>query len=282
MVRSVASKVAWVGRTASMVFGLALVMALVLGVSSVALAGNLDPLKIGSIKNVATKTTQLVGRVASGEALVVKNPSGGSALGLSVGDPSADPATKAVAPMKVNSQALVENLNADNVDGKSSEQFADAAHPHAGADITSGTVSEARIDGTVTRDSEVVPTVKANDGAGSGVDADTLDGQDSGKLGQMWAVVSSGCTIVRGSGASGIAPSNFCGVTFERDVSNCAFVASISESGAGYPGTDRTGEVWAYTGDGTPNGGSRSAVYVRTANSSGARVALPFHVAVFC
>jgi hypothetical protein len=34
-----------------------------------------------------------------------------------VGDPAADPATKAVAPMKVDSQAKVANLNADTVDG---------------------------------------------------------------------------------------------------------------------------------------------------------------------
>ena len=120
MFRNALGKVAWVGRTASMVFGLALVMALVLGATSVALAGNLDPLKIGSLKNVATKTTQLLGKVAAGEALVVKNPSGGSALGLSVGDPAADPATKAVAPMKVDSQARVDNLNADKVDGQDS------------------------------------------------------------------------------------------------------------------------------------------------------------------
>jgi len=36
--RSMASKVAWVGRTASMVFGLALVVALILGVASAALS----------------------------------------------------------------------------------------------------------------------------------------------------------------------------------------------------------------------------------------------------
>ncbi len=66
------------------------------------------------------------------------------------------------------------------LDGRDSTAFANATHPHSGADITSGTVAEARIDGTVTRDGEVMPTVKANDGAGSGVDADTIDGQNSG------------------------------------------------------------------------------------------------------
>ncbi len=117
MLRSVGSKVAWVGRTASMVFGLALVLALVVGVSSAALAGNLDPLKIGSLRNVATNTTALVGKVASGEALVVKNPSGGSALGLQV--------NAGKAPLTVNADAgKATNLDADKLDGKDSNDLA--------------------------------------------------------------------------------------------------------------------------------------------------------------
>jgi hypothetical protein len=40
MLRSVAAKVAWVGRTAAMVFGLALVLALLFGLASMALAAN--------------------------------------------------------------------------------------------------------------------------------------------------------------------------------------------------------------------------------------------------
>lgn len=65
------------------------------------------------------------------------------------------------------------------LDGRDSTAFANATHPHSGADITSGTVAEGHIDATVTRDSEVMPRVKDNDGAGSGVDADALDGRDS-------------------------------------------------------------------------------------------------------
>jgi hypothetical protein len=85
------------------------------GVASVALAGNLDPLKIGSLKNVATKTTQLVGKVASGSAFVVKNPSGGTALDLQV--------NVGQAPLAVNSSDQVLNLNADYVDGRSASSF---------------------------------------------------------------------------------------------------------------------------------------------------------------
>lgn len=50
-------------------------------------------------------------------------------------------------------------------------------HTHSGADITSGSVAEPRIDPAIARDSEIVPIVLANDGAGSGLDADLLDGQ---------------------------------------------------------------------------------------------------------
>ncbi len=49
-------------------------------------------------------------------------------------------------------------------------------HAHSGADITSGTVAEPRIDASIARDTEVMPTVLANDGAGSTLDADWLDG----------------------------------------------------------------------------------------------------------
>jgi hypothetical protein len=79
--------------------------------------------------------------VAAGEALVVKNPSGGSALGLSVGDPLADPASKAVAPMKMDSQAKVANLNADKIDGKSDTDFYAAGSKVADADILDGKYS---------------------------------------------------------------------------------------------------------------------------------------------
>ena len=76
------------------------------------------------------------------------------------------------------------------------------SHTHSGADITSGTVSEPRIDPLIARDSEVsssisahtanasahhtrytnaeaVAAIKAADGTGSGLDADLLDGQES-------------------------------------------------------------------------------------------------------
>jgi hypothetical protein len=69
--------------------------------------------------------------------------------------------------------------DADTLDGLDSTDFALAVHTHDGADITSGTVGEPFIDPLIARDSEVVPIVLANDGSGSTLDADLLDGRDS-------------------------------------------------------------------------------------------------------
>lgn len=49
-------------------------------------------------------------------------------------------------------------------------------HSHAGEEISSGTVADAVIAATLTRDDEVMPIVLANDGPGSGLDADSLGG----------------------------------------------------------------------------------------------------------
>lgn len=71
-------------------------------------------------------------------------------------------------------------LDADLLDGLSSAAFASSSHAHSGDDITSGTVAAARIDALLARDAEVFGIVTTNDGAGSGLDADLLDGVSSG------------------------------------------------------------------------------------------------------
>lgn len=70
--------------------------------------------------------------------------------------------------------------NASLPDGLDSTSFASSSHAHTGADITSGTVADARIDALLARDSEVFGIVTTADGAASGLDADLLDGMDSG------------------------------------------------------------------------------------------------------
>jgi hypothetical protein len=125
MVRSVVKKVMWVGRATMFMVGLAMILALLLGVASMALGANGNPIILGKAKNTASKVTGLVGNLAdtTKPALRVTNTKGGSALELRVGDPAANPATKSVAPMKVDSQAKVANLNADQLDGKDSTAF---------------------------------------------------------------------------------------------------------------------------------------------------------------
>jgi hypothetical protein len=112
MISSVANKVMWVGRTASMVLGLALVLAVIFGVASMALAAVPgDPFKLGRL-NTISALTELVGR-RDGAMLRVENNSTGAkahALNLQV--------ASGKAPMKVNSAAKVANLNSDELDGK--------------------------------------------------------------------------------------------------------------------------------------------------------------------
>jgi len=76
----------------------------------------------------------------------------------------------------VSNGTLCTTLNADRLDGLDQSSFARALHNHAGENITSGTVADARIASTLTRDSEVFGIVLANDGSGSGLHADYLDG----------------------------------------------------------------------------------------------------------
>lgn len=102
MLRSAAGKVMWVGRATVFLVGLAVILALVLGVASMALGANGQSFLLGK-GNVATKVSTLVNRGV------------GPALDLRVepGQP----------PMKVNSSAKVANLNADQLDGKSEAGF---------------------------------------------------------------------------------------------------------------------------------------------------------------
>jgi hypothetical protein len=59
--------------------------------------------------------------------------------------------------------------NADMVDSKHAGDFASVSHSHDASEITSGTMAPERISGTA--------WTSANDGAGSGLDADMVDGR---------------------------------------------------------------------------------------------------------
>ena len=120
MIRSALGKVAWVGRTASMVFGLALVLALVVGAASMAFGANGQSFLLGKW-NAATALTGLSGNV-NGAAMQVANSNAGAddtALSLSV--------QAGEAPMRVNSKARVAHLNAATAGRADSAASADNA-----------------------------------------------------------------------------------------------------------------------------------------------------------
>jgi hypothetical protein len=128
-IRSVATKVAWVGRTAAMVFGLALVLALMVGVGSAALAAVPgDPFKVGRTNTIDQMST-LVGSV-SGTLLRINNDGSGPALDLRV-----EPGE---APMNVNSTIRVNSLNADQVDGQSANDFVSKDETYTVSDTEAG------------------------------------------------------------------------------------------------------------------------------------------------
>lgn len=84
----------------------------------------------------------------------------------------ADIADDSVTGADVVESTLV-GVDAATLGGNSASFFQDASN------LTTGTLSDARLSSNVALDSEIVSTVLGNDGSGSGLDADTLDGLDS-------------------------------------------------------------------------------------------------------
>ena len=116
MTKTIFSKVALVGRATTFLVGLAVILALTAGVASSALAGTGvgGVFNLGKV-NTVNAITKLAGSVP-GASLVIDNnstDSAATALNLQV--------EAGKAPIKVNSQTRVANLNADKLDGKSSE-----------------------------------------------------------------------------------------------------------------------------------------------------------------
>jgi hypothetical protein len=131
MLRSVGSKVAWVGRTASMVFGLALVLALVFGVASMALGANGQAWILGQ-NNAATAVTKLAGAAGvDGPMLqLINNNAGANDTALELRVQAGE------APMSINSGTKVANLNSDQLDGKDQSAFADVSELDAATVIS--------------------------------------------------------------------------------------------------------------------------------------------------
>jgi len=118
MLRSAASKVMWVGRATVFLVGLSVILAVVMGVATMAFAANGDAWRLGR-NNVATAITSLGGAAGvDGPMLRITNnnaDTNDTALNLQV--QSGEP------PMTVNSSAKVTNLNSDQLDGKDSTEL---------------------------------------------------------------------------------------------------------------------------------------------------------------
>lgn len=107
----------WLAKGTSIALGFAVMVALVAGVATTALAANGNNFVLGVLNNSATAVTKLTGNV-DGPALQIVNKN------VAANDTALDLRVQAgEAPMRVNSPARVTNLNADLVDGLSSEQL---------------------------------------------------------------------------------------------------------------------------------------------------------------
>ena len=115
MFRAIFPRVMWVGRATVFVVGLSVVLAVVLGVATAALAAVPgDPFRLGQVNSI-NAVSRLVGSV-SGPLLRIDNNGGGSALRLE--------ANANRPPLIVNADSgKATNLNSDEFDGKDSGEF---------------------------------------------------------------------------------------------------------------------------------------------------------------
>jgi len=115
---NLARKVMWMGRATVSLVGLAILLALAVGLASTALAGTGVGARLDLGKtNAVNAVTRLVGNVAGPSVRIDNNSTGSGATALSL---NVEPGR---APLKVDSATRVANLNADRVDGRDSSQF---------------------------------------------------------------------------------------------------------------------------------------------------------------
>ena len=104
------------------------------------------------------------------------------------------------------------------------------------------------------------------------LNADKVDGHDA----PLWAVVNSNGTLDRGVGVtqtSRIDTGDY-RVTFNRNVSGCAYAATLAGA--------LQGEISTFVRDIDPNATTPQQVAVATRNSSGTLADIPFHLIVTC
>jgi hypothetical protein len=145
-----------VGRTASMVFGLALVLALIFGLASAALSATGSNFVLGKA-NEATTVTKLTSTVAGPALTLVNQSTDAAATALNINVASGN------APLRVNAASgTATNLSADELDGKDSSAF--------------------YAQGAKVSDSSHADRADSAASATSAADADLLDGKDSSEF----------------------------------------------------------------------------------------------------
>jgi len=252
MIRTVASKVMWVGRATVFLVGLAVILALVMGVASAAFGANNGNFILGKT-NVATLITRLAGSNGVDGAMfeVQNNNSGTNDTALSLKVQAGE------APMMVNDTAgKATNLNADKLDGADSAAYQKRVSGECPAGESIRVIAA---DGSTTcePDDEVLGAVVRRDGTlarGKGALSATQFGVDSGTY----------------------------GVRFDRDVTSCVYTATIGLSAVqdSPTGTSPPGEITVAPlseASGAPNG-----VFVSTHNSTGTTESRAFHLALNC
>jgi hypothetical protein len=122
MIKSALSKVMWVGRATVFMVGLAVMLAVVLGVATMAAAHTGVDTKLFHLghSNTSNAITRLVGSVAGPMLRLDNNSTATAATAL---DLQVEPGK---APMTVNSSKTVKKLSADRLDGKNSTGFVEA------------------------------------------------------------------------------------------------------------------------------------------------------------
>jgi hypothetical protein len=167
LTKTIISRIWWLGRGTATVMGLAMLLALTVGLASTALAGTGIGARfdLGKINKVNAMST-LVGNV-DGPLLTLKNTNDPFIrtfrnVPLSL-ETRADAGGQRPAPMQVDSDTLVQQLNADLLDGRGAAEFANGTGGKADdANLLDGKDSSAFATGT----------------NGKAHNADNLDGKD--------------------------------------------------------------------------------------------------------